>query len=122
MEGQRIAKKEGGGGKLPWIITGSVVGVLAAAYIGTCAWASGRDAILPNVSVAGIDVSNMVVEQARSTVQSAVTERGKDITLTLSYEDLEERLSGADVAVDVAESVRAARQIGHENFLPAGPG
>ena len=56
------------------------VPLLAAAYIGTCAWASEKDAILPNVSVAGIDVSNMVVEQARSTVQSAVTERGKDIT------------------------------------------
>ncbi len=120
MDGQRVAKKEGGG-KLPWVITGAVVGLLAAAYIGTCAWASEKDAILPNVSVAGIDVSNMVVEQARSTVQSAVTERGKDITLTLSYEDLEERLSGADVAVDVAESVRAARQIGHENFFTGGP-
>ena len=101
MDGQRVAKKEGGG-KLPWVITGAVVGLLAAAYIGTCAWASEKDASLPNVSVAGIDVSNMVVEQARSTVQSAVTERGKDITLTLSYEDLEERRSGADVAVDVA--------------------
>ena len=63
MEGQRVAKKEGGG-KLPWIITGTVVGVLAAAYIGVCAWASGREAILPNVSVAGVVVSNMSAEQA----------------------------------------------------------
>ena len=30
MEGSRVAKKEGGS-KLPWIIAGSVAGVLAAA-------------------------------------------------------------------------------------------
>ena len=33
MEGSRVAKKEGGS-KLPWIIAGSVAGVLAAAYLG----------------------------------------------------------------------------------------
>lgn len=121
MDGQRIAKKEGGGGKLPWIITGAVVGVLAAAYIGTCAWASGKDAILPNVSVAGIDVSNMAVEQARDKVETALAQEGGDITLTLTYEDLSESLKGSDVAVDVMESVRAARQVGHGNFFTGGP-
>lgn len=120
MEGQRVAKKEGGGGKLPWIITGAAVSVLAAAYLTTCAWVSGKDAILPNVSVAGIDVSNLLVEQAREKVEDTLAQEGKDITLTLAYEDLSESLSGADVAADVDESVRAARQIGHENFFAGG--
>ena len=92
MEGQRVAKKGGGGGKLPWIITGAVAGVLAAAYIGTCVWASGRDTILPNVSVAGIDVSGLTVEQARDTVRTAADQAGQDVTLTLAYEDLEQSL------------------------------
>ena len=39
MDGQRV-DKSAGGGKLPWIITGTVVGLLAAAYLGTCAWAA----------------------------------------------------------------------------------
>ena len=65
MDGQRIAKSEGSR-KRGWIIAGAAASVLAAAYLTTCAWVSGKDAILPNVSVAGIDVSNMLVEQARA--------------------------------------------------------
>ena len=37
MEGQRVAKGEGGK-KLPRIIAGSVLAAAAAAYIGLCAW------------------------------------------------------------------------------------
>ena len=82
MKGQREAKREGGS-KLPWIITGGVAGVLAAAYIGTCAWASGRSTIFPNVAVAGVDVSNMTVEQAQSAVQAALDQGEADILALL---------------------------------------
>ena len=119
MEGQRVAKKEGGG-KLPWIITGTVVGVLAAAYIGVCAWASGREAILPNVSVAGVDVSNMSAEQAHEVVKTAVEDAGRDIDFTLAYEGVSRTLNAGSLAVDVEQSVSDAQQIGHENFLTAG--
>ncbi|MEH2939589.1 hypothetical protein [Lawsonibacter sp. JLR.KK007] len=88
MEGQRVAKSKGGG-KLPVIAAGAAAGVLAAAYLGICAWAAGQDVILPNVSVAGIDVSSMTVEQARDTVRTAADQAGQDVTLTLAYEDLE---------------------------------
>ena len=120
MDGQRIAKKEGGG-KLPWVITGALAAVLAAAYLGVCAWAAGRSTMLPNVSVAGIDVSNMTVEQAGEKVENCLSQMGGDITLTLTYEDMEESLSGADVTVDVAQSVQGAREIGHRNFFTGGP-
>ncbi len=121
MEGQRVAKKGGGGGKLPWIITGAVAGVLAAAYIGTCVWASGRDTILPNVSVAGIDVSGLTVEQARDTVRTAADQAGQDVTLTLAYEDLEQSLNCAGLELDVGQGVEAAQQVGHGNFFTGGP-
>ena len=121
MAGQRVAKSEnGGGGKLPWIVTGVVVGLLAAAYVGVCAWASRMDAILPNVSVGGVNVSNMLVEQARETVDATVDQRASDVILTLSYDGLEETLDSAEVRVDVEQSVRDARQIGHENFFTGG--
>ena len=118
MEGQRVAK--GGGSKLPWIITGTVAALLAAAYLGVCAWASGKDAILPNVSVAGIDVSNMLVEQAQEKIVAAVDQRASDVILTLSYDGLEETLDSAGVRVDVEKSVQDARRIGRENFFTGG--
>ncbi len=119
MEGQRVAKGEGGK-KLPRIIAGSVLAAAAAAYIGLCAWASNQYAILPNVSVAGIDVSNMIVEQARDKVAAEVAERSGNITFTLAYEGLEESLNGSEVAADVERSVQNAWQIGHENFFTGG--
>lgn len=120
MDGQRV-DKSAGGGKLPWIITGTVVGLLAAAYLGTCAWAAGRDTILPNVSVAGIDVSGMTSEQARATVEDTVARQGKDISLSLTYEDLEEELDVSKLAVDAARSAQEAWNVGHDNFLTGGP-
>lgn len=119
MDGQRIAKSEGSR-KRGWIIAGAAASVLAAAYLTTCAWVSGKDAILPNVSVAGIDVSNMLVEQARDKVAAAVAEQSENITFTLAYEGLSETVNGGDVAVDVGQSVQNARQIGHENFFTGG--
>lgn len=120
MEGQRVAKSEGGG-KLPWIITGSIVGVLAAAYIGVCAWASGRQAILPNVSVAGIDVSNMTVEQAQEAIKTTVARDGKDITVTVGYEDLTEELNAGELTIDAAQSAQDAWSVGHGGFFTTGP-
>ena len=78
MDGQRIAKKEGGS-KLPWIVTGVTVGVLAAAYIGLCAWAGSRQTILPNVTVAGVDVSNMTIDQAQAAVDAALRRAGGSV-------------------------------------------
>lgn len=121
MEGQRVAKTEGSGGKLPLIIAGAAVGVLAAAYLGVCAWASGREVILPNVSVAGVDVSNLTVEQARNTVEQAADQAGRDITLTLDYEGLEKSFYGGGAAVDAARSAQDAWDVGHGNFLTGGP-
>ena len=67
MEGSRVAKKEGGGGLL-WIIAGVIAAAALGAYLGLCALAQSRDTILPNVTAAGVDVSNMTQEQARAMV------------------------------------------------------
>lgn len=120
MKGQREAKREGGS-KLPWIITGGVVGVLAAAYLGTCAWAAGREAILPNVTVGGVDVSNMTVEQAQNAIESTVEQKGGDFPLIMAYEDIEESLTLDQVAVDAGQSAQNAWDIGRGNFFTGGP-
>lgn len=120
LKGQREAKKEGGS-KLPWIIAGGVVGVLAAAYLGTCAWAAGRQTILPNVTVGGIDVSNMTVEQAKSAIEDTVKQKGENISFTLSYEDIRESLTADQLAIDAGQSAQDAWNIGHGNFFAGGP-
>ena len=120
MEGQRV-DKSGSGGRKPWIIGGALAGVLAAAYLGVCAWAAGQDTILPNVSVAGIDVSNMTLEEAGRAVKSAAGQAGGDIDLTLEYEGVSQTLNAAALTVDEAESAQSAWQVGHENFFTGGP-
>lgn len=120
MEGSRVAKSEGGKSKLPWIIASVVAAALVGAYLGLCSLAASRDTILPNVSVSNIDVSNMTLEQARSTVETAVRQKGEDISLTLSYEGMSASMSGSDVAVDAGQSVQAAWDLGHGNFFTGG--
>ena len=120
MKGRREAKSEGGS-KLPWIIAGGVAGVLAAAYLGTCAWAAGRETILPNVTVGGIDVSSMTAEQAKSAIESTVEQKGGDFPLIMAYEDIEERLTLDRLAVDAGQSAQNAWDVGRGNFFTGGP-
>ena len=111
MDGQRIAKKEGGS-KLPWIVTGVTVGVLAAAYIGLCVWAGSRQTILPNVTVAGVDVSNMTIDQAQAAVETAVSRQKEGIALSLTYEGMSETMDMEELEVDAVQSARDAFQVG----------
>lgn len=125
MEGSRVAKKEGS--KKPWIIAGAAAGVLAAAYLGLCAFAMGRSTILPNMSVSNIDVSNMTLEQAQSAVETGLAEKGQDVRVEviLAQPNVSPSPSGeliaGDMAIDAAQSAQDAWQAGHGNFFTAGP-
>ena len=112
--------KTGRGGRLPLVIA-CAAGVLAAAYLGVCAWAFGRDTILPNVSISGVDVSNLTVEQARNTVEAAVSRAGRDVTLTLGYAGLERSFAANGSVMDAARGAQDAWALGRGNFFTAGP-
>ena len=103
MDGQRVAKHEGGS-RLPWIIGGCAAGALAAAYIGLCVWAGGRDTILPNVSVAGVDVSNLTVEQARQALAAGYAPDAVLSDVEQALEALGE-LTGKTVREDVTDCI-----------------
>lgn len=120
MEGNRVAAKESGRKSLPWIIAGGVVAVLVGAYLGLCSWAMSRDTMAPNVSVAGVDVSNMTLEQAETTVAAALRQKGEDISLTLSYDSISAAMNGGDISIDTVQSVQKAWETGHGNFLTSG--
>ena len=58
--GKHLAK----GGKRGWAIAGIALGVLAAAYLGLCAYAALSGTIYPNTTVGGVDYGGMTEEQA----------------------------------------------------------
>ena len=69
-----------------WVISGTAAAVLLGGYLGLCAWVNGTDRILPNVSVAGLDVSGMTVEEAQTALDRAMEEYGGQIIGLVSYD------------------------------------
>lgn len=118
MDGQRVNKAPSGKRKI-WIAVGVVLAVLIGAYVGLCAWA-GSQGIMNHVSVAGLDVSGMSVEQARSALEQALEEQGDKVSVVLSYGAWSGTLTGKDVKADCAAGAQAAWQVGRSNFLTQG--
>lgn len=58
--GKHLAK----GGKRGWAIASIALGVLAAAYLGLCAYATLSGTIYPNTTVGGVNYGGMTEEQA----------------------------------------------------------
>ena len=119
MEGQRVAKKTGGG-KLPWVITGLVAGTALAGYLGLCAWVGGQQTIFPNVSVLGIDLSGMTAEQAGSTLAQTMAQEGGQVKVTLRYQDWSGELTAGELEQDWEDLAQLAAQKGRGNFLTQG--
>ncbi len=73
MEGTRVQKPEGGGvGKLALGITAGLAGVLAAGYLGLCAYVGTGSTILPNVEIGGVDVGGMSQAQAQTALEEKI--------------------------------------------------
>lgn len=70
--GKRLS---GGAGKKPLIIIGILVAVLAAAYLGLCAYAASLDVFFPNTTINGVDVAGMTVQQAGEELGSTLPQR-----------------------------------------------
>ena len=122
MEGRHVADtpEKDGKSRKPWIIAGVAVAVVLAAYLGLCAWVGTLDTIFPNVSVAGVDVSGMTVEEAQEKLGRIVRDRAGELTYTLGYESWERSITGDQIAVDVDQSIRNAWDVGRGNFLTGG--
>lgn len=124
MSGQRIEKTPKGEhkkGRKGAVLAGVAAAVVLCGYLGLCAWAGGRDAILPHVSISGLDVSGMTQDQAADALKNALAkESGDPITLNISCEGWSGQLSAADLAVDQEATVQAAMQAGEGPFLARG--
>jgi len=119
MEGQRVAKTPGGA-KKGWIIAGALIAVLAAAYVGLCIWVGVSGKILPNVTVAGVNVSNLTRTQAQTLLETSVAQWGDHISVDVTYGDWSASVSGRDAALNGYLSVERAARVGRENVLLQG--
>ena len=119
MDGQRAAKIPDGS-KKGLVIAGIVIGVLAAAYLGLCAWVGMSDKIMPNVTIAGLDVSGITAEQAQNLVDEAVHQYSSRATVTLTYRDWSGDLKGSDYQITGNCAGEAAWNVGREHFLTRG--
>ena len=66
--GKRVKK----GGKMPLVILGILVAVLAAGYVGLCAYANSQDTFYPNSNINFIDVSGLTVEEAQAKLDEEI--------------------------------------------------
>ena len=98
MAGQR-EQKAPGSGKKAGLIIGGIVGVLLAAYLGLCFWVGHSRTVMPNVTVAGLDVSGMSWTDVERAVAQAVQENSDDAVITLNHGDWEQTLSAADLVI-----------------------
>ena len=121
MEGERVMKAPENGKKKMWlIVTGVVLGALLVAYLGLCAWVNGSDRILPNVSVAGLDVSGMTVEEAQTALDRAMEEYGGQIIGLVSYDGQLWSIAADKMGYGWSFPAEAAGAVGRENFLTGG--
>lgn len=79
--GKRLS---GGAGKKTLIIIGILVAVLAAAYLGLCAYAASLDVFFPNTTINGVDVAGMTVQQAGEELGSTLPQRTMSFYLLLT--------------------------------------
>jgi len=64
--GKRVKKSN----KKPGIILGVFAAVLAAGYVGVCAYANSLDTFYPNTQINSVDVSGLAVEEAQTKIES----------------------------------------------------
>lgn len=103
-----------------WVISGTAAAVLLGGYLGLCAWVNGTDRILPNVSVAGLDVSGMTVEEAQTALDRAMEEYGGQIIGLVSYDGQLWYIAADKMGYGWSFPAEAAGAVGRENFLTGG--
>ena len=124
--GKRELSKEPAGeqggrkNKKIWIISGTAAAVLLGGYLGLCAWVNGSDRILPNVSVAGLDVSGMTAAEAETALDRAMEEHGGQIIGLVSYDGQLWSIAAEEMGYGWSFPAEAAGAVGRESFLTSG--
>ena len=120
VKGGKRLKKGGGKGLL---IAGIAVGVLAAAYLGLCAWARFDTKIAPNTIFAGVNYGRLTRAQAETQLQERI-DRAREAAVSFVLPDGTEiadvALGSISVDVDVQDIVGSISAKGYHGFLAGG--
>lgn len=119
MEGQRVAKGSDGGHK-GLLIAGIIIGVLAVVYLGLCTWLNISGLIMPNVRVAGVDVSGMTAQEAQLLLNEEVAQYEGAASVTLTYGSWNGTLTAEEFPMTSKDMGGAAAQVGRDHFLLQG--
>ena len=120
MAGKHLEQGRGSG--KVWIVLGALVLLLAAGYLGLCAWA-GTQGIFPNVTIAARDVSGMDELQAKEVAVQALADVEDRAMVTLTYGDWNGTFCAADLTPFEGFSGNAALHalwVGRDSFLTQG--
>ena len=125
--GKHLAK----GGKRGWAIAGIALGVLAAAYLGLCAYAALSGTIYPNTTVGGVDYGGMTEEQAAAELTRRVIDaQSARLDFAVMEGDSCEVIAGValgDIPADIdcrkaADTLARVRSAKGDGFFKSGAG
>ena len=125
--GKHLAK----GGKRGWAIAGIALGVLAAAYLGLCAYATLSGTIYPNTTVGGVNYGGMTEEQAAAELTRRVIDaQSARLDFAVMEGDSCEVIAGValgDIPADIdcrkaADTLARVRSAKGDGFFKSGAG
>lgn len=118
MAGARELKKPASKRKGPALAAAAVL-VVAGAYLCLCAWVGGTG-VMPNVTVAGVDVSGKDLLEIQPVVDQALQEHGGNAKVTLTYGDWSGSITGDQLDTFGENSALNAWEVGRGSFLTRG--
>ena len=119
MDEQKQAKKLSFGKK--GIIAAVVVAALVlAAYLGLCYWVDSSAKIMPNITVAGVELGGMTQAEAQAALEQNITDHKDDMVVTLTSKGWEGKISAADMQYDWSVPAKWAAEQGQGGFMGAG--
>lgn len=119
MAGARELKKKPAAKRKGPALAAAAVLVVAGAYLGLCAWVGGAG-VMPNVTVAGVDVSGKDLTEIQPVVDQALQEHGANAKVTLVYDNWSGSITGDQLETFGENSAMNAWEVGRGGFLTRG--
>ena len=119
MAGARELKKNPKTKRKGPALAAAAVLVAAGAYLGLCAWAGGTG-VMPNMTLGGLDVSGMSVEQVQDALEQAIETHGADASVTLTYGDWKGTITANQMQMFGEDNGLNAVKAGQGAFLTRG--
>lgn len=120
MGGQRVKKESARPSRKGPLLAGGIAAALLVAYMGLSAWVGMLDQVMPNVTVAGMDVSGMTQVQVQQMVETAMEQHSSQATVSITRNGWTGVMNGSALELTEDNIGERAYQVGRSNFLTRG--